>query len=312
MMEGIAIKDITKKYGDKTVVNHISFHIPKGEIFGLIGPNGAGKSTLIKIMTGLTKQNHGEVEIDGMTFATNAMAIKRKLGVVPQELALLEVISGRDNLEYFGRMYGLTGKTLKTKIDQVLELTGLTDHQKKKVKTYSGGMKRRINLAAAIMHDPEYLILDEPTVGVDPQSRNHIFDYVKEMNKKGTTVLYTSHYMEEVESLCKTIFIMDEGKEVAYGTQDDLRRILGDSTTVRIDTDSSPAALVPYVAKISGVTSAQVKQEGVELLVTKNEFQLSQLIHKVEESGHLIMNIQIQEPSLEEVFLTLTGKNLRD
>lgn len=311
-MDGITIKEITKRYGDKTVVDNVSFHIQKGEIFGLIGPNGAGKSTLIKIMTGLVPQNQGEVILDNLTFKKDSLKIKEKLGVVPQELALMEVISGRDNLEYFGRLYGLTGKRLKGKVDEVLELTGLTEHQKKKVKTYSGGMKRRLNLAAAIMHEPEYLILDEPTVGVDPQSRNHIFNYVKEMNRNGTTVLYTSHYMEEVEALCNNIFIMDEGKEIAYGTKNDLRRILGENSTVKLETDHNASSLLQNVQNISGVETVSVKQEGLELLVKTNEFQLSQLIHRVEESGQVITNIQIQEPSLEEVFLTLTGKSLRD
>ncbi len=311
-MDGITIKEITKRYGDKTVVDNVSFHIQKGEIFGLIGPNGAGKSTLIKIMTGLVPQNQGEVILDNLTFKKDSLKIKEKLGVVPQELALMEVISGRDNLEYFGRLYGLTGKRLKGKVDEVLELTGLTEHQKKKVKTYSGGMKRRLNLAAAIMHEPEYLILDEPTVGVDPQSRNHIFNYVKEMNRNGTTVLYTSHYMEEVEALCNNIFIMDEGKEIAYGTKNDLRRILGENSTVKLETDHNASSLLQNVQNISGVETVSVKQEGLELLVKTNEFQLSQLIHRVEESGQVITNIQVQEPSLEEVFLTLTGKSLRD
>lgn len=311
-MDGITIKEITKRYGDKTVVDNVSFHIQKGEIFGLIGPNGAGKSTLIKIMTGLVPQNQGEVILDNLTFKKDSLKIKEKLGVVPQELALMEVISGRDNLEYFGRLYGLTGKRLKGKVDEVLELTGLTEHQKKKVKTYSGGMKRRLNLAAAIMHEPEYLILDEPTVGVDPQSRNHIFNYVKDMNRNGTTVLYTSHYMEEVEALCNNIFIMDEGKEIAYGTKNDLRRILGENSTVKLETDHNASSLLQNVQNISGVETVSVKQEGLELLVKTNEFQLSQLIHRVEESGQVITNIQVQEPSLEEVFLTLTGKSLRD
>lgn len=311
-MDGITIKEITKRYGDKTVVDNVSFHIQKGEIFGLIGPNGAGKSTLIKIMTGLVPQNQGEVILDNLTFKKDSLKIKEKLGVVPQELALMEVISGRDNLEYFGRLYGLTGKRLKGKVDEVLELTGLTEHQKKKVKTYSGGMKRRLNLAAAIMHEPEYLILDEPTVGVDPQSRNHIFNYVKDMNRNGTTVLYTSHYMEEVEALCNNIFIMDEGKEIAYGTKNDLRRILGENSTVKLETDHNASSLLQNVQNISGVETVSVKQEVLELLVKTNEFQLSQLIHRVEESGQVITNIEVQEPSLEEVFLTLTGKSLRD
>lgn len=311
-MEGILVKDITKRYGDKTVLNNISFRINKGEIFGLIGPNGAGKSTLIKIMTGLVKQDRGEIEIDGMGFGRNSIEIKQKLGVVPQDIALLEAVSGRDNLEYFARLYGIRGKALKQKVDEVLELTGLVDHQKKKVKTYSGGMKRRLNLAAAIMHRPEYLILDEPTVGVDPQSRNAIFNYVKDMNREGTTVLYTSHYMEEVEALCDNIFILDLGKEIAYGTKENLRKILGENTTVTVETEENGRALIPVLEALAGVVKVQEKSNVLELLTNTHEFHLSQLIHVIEKENQVIMNIRVQEPSLEEVFLTLTGKTLRD
>lgn len=311
-MDGILVKDITKRYGDKTVLNNISFHINRGEILGLIGPNGAGKTTLIKIMTGLVKQDRGEVLIEGMGYGKNAIAIKEKLGVVPQGIALLDTVSGRNNLEYFARLYGLTGKTLKQKVDEVLELTGLTEHQKKKVKTYSGGMKRRLNLAAAIMHRPEYLILDEPTVGVDPQSRNAIFNYVKNMNREGTTVLYTSHYMEEVEALCDNIFILDLGKEVAYGSKENLRRMLGENSTVSVETEENTAALIPVLQNLPGVESISEKADSLELLTNTQEFHLSQLIHTIENENQVIMNIRVQEPSLEEVFLTLTGKTLRD
>ncbi len=311
-MEGILVKDITKRYGDKVILNNISFHIRRGEFFGLIGPNGAGKSTLIKIMSGLVKQDQGDIRIDGMGYRDKAIAIKRKLGVVPQEIALLETVSGRDNLEYFARLYGLRGKTLKTKVKEVLELTGLTDHQKKKVKAYSGGMKRRLNLAAAIMHQPEYLILDEPTVGVDAQSRNAIFDYIKDMNEQGTTVLYTSHYMEEVEALCDNIFILDLGKEVAYGTKENLRKILGKNTTVVVETEENTQALLPVLQTLPGVESVQGKSDSLEILTRAKEFHLSQLIHTIENENQVIMNIRVQEPSLEEVFLTLTGKTLRD
>lgn len=311
-MDGILVKDITKRYGDKTVLNNISFHINKGEIFGLIGPNGAGKSTLIKILTGLVKQDQGEIEIEGMRYRDHAIDIKKMLGVVPQEIALMDTVSGRDNLAYFARLYGLTGKTLKQKVDEVLELTGLTEHQKKKVKTYSGGMKRRLNLAAAIMHKPAYLILDEPTVGVDPQSRNAIFDYVKNMNKEGTTVLYTSHYMEEVEALCDNIFILDLGKEIAYGTKENLRKILGENATVSVETEENTRALIPMLERLAGVEAVTEKENSLELLTKSSEFHLSQLIHTIEKENQIIMNIRVQEPSLEEVFLTLTGKTLRD
>lgn len=311
-MEGILVKDITKRYGDKTVLNNISFHIKRGEIFGLIGPNGAGKSTLIKIMTGLVKQDHGEIAVDGMDFQKHAIRIKEKLGVVPQDIALIESVSGQNNLEYFARLYGLRGKTMKSKVDEVLSLTGLTEHRKKKVKTYSGGMKRRLNLAAAIMHRPEYLILDEPTVGVDPQSRNAIFDYVKQMNREGTTVLYTSHYMEEVEALCDNIFILDLGKEIAYGTKENLRKILGENSTVVLETEENTKELIPVLRQLAGVQSIQEKHGALELLTGSREFHLSHLIHAVEKEQQVIMNIRIQEPSLEEVFLTLTGKTLRD
>lgn len=312
-MDGIVLREMTKKYGDKTVVDHVSFHIPEGEIFGLIGPNGAGKSTTIKMMVGLTKPDNGMVTIDGLNYKEHAIEIKKKLGVVPQELALFDNINGEANLDYFGRLYGLKGKLLKAKINEVLELTGLVDHRKKKVKDYSGGMKRRLNLAASLMHEPKYLILDEPTVGVDPQSRNAIFSHIKELNKKGTTVLYTSHYMEEVEALCDQIFIMDHGKEIAYGSKDSLRKMLGDNQTVQIQMDGPIEGMTEKLLQLQGVDAVlQKEDECYEITTNTKEFHLSEMIRMVEASGGNFQGIDVEEPSLEEIFLNLTGRSLRD
>lgn len=312
-MQGIHIQDLTKRYDKKTVVDYISFHIPEGEIFGLIGPNGAGKSTTIKMMTGLTKPTSGIVTVDGQGFEKDDIAIKKKLGVVPQDIALVDDINAVDNLDYFGRLYHLKGKDLKKRIDDVLELTGLQDHRKKKVKTYSGGMKRRLNLAASLMHNPKYLILDEPTVGVDPQSRNAIFSHIKELNKQGTTVLYTSHYMEEVEALCDQIFIMDGGKEVAYGSKDSLRKMLGDTTEIKIALEDHVEHLEEKITTLAGVQKVeQTDANHIALMTNSKDFHLSELIRIVESAGGNFASIYIEEPSLEEIFLRLTGKNLRD
>ena len=215
-MSIIKVENITKRFKDKLVLDNISFDIEEGEIFGLIGPNGAGKSTLINIITNLMMADSGNVFVEGKNLLEDTIYIKSIIGLVPQELAIIEQLTPYDNLEYFGYLYGLSGKLLKDRINEALEFAGLVDVKKKKISKLSGGMKRRLNLAIAILNHPKILILDEPTVGVDPQSRNHIFDFLRKLsNENNTTIIYTSHYMEEVEHLCSKIFIIDEGNEIA-------------------------------------------------------------------------------------------------
>lgn len=312
-MNIIEVKNISKKFEDKLVLDNISFSIEEGDTFGLIGPNGAGKSTLINIMTGLLDANNGNIVIGGFDVKKESLKAKEFLGLVPQELALMETVSAYDNLEFFGSLYGLKGKLLKKKIDYALDVTGLSEKRKDKVKKFSGGMKRRLNLAAAIMHEPKILILDEPTVGIDPQSRNHIFEFIKGVNRdKNTTILYTSHYMEEVEYLCNNIFIIDEGKEIAYGSKKTVKSMISNNNKVNLRIDNINKDLINNIKLITGVIDCQSSQDEITLLVEGDSFKLEPLLKLLESNKSSIKSINVDEPNLEEVFLALTGKKLRD
>lgn len=312
-MNIIEVKNISKKFDDKLVLDNISFSVETGDIFGLIGPNGAGKSTLINIMTGLLDSNKGSITIGGFDIKKESIKAKEFLGLVPQELALMETVSAYDNLEFFGSLYGLKGKLLKERINYALDITGLTEKRKDKVKKFSGGMKRRLNLAAAIMHEPKILILDEPTVGIDPQSRNHIFEFIKGINKeKNTTILYTSHYMEEVEYLCNNIFIIDEGKEIAYGSKKTVKSMISNNNKVNLRIDNINKDLINNIKLISGVVDCENSHDEINLLVEGNSFKLEPLLKVLESNKSAIKSINVDEPNLEEVFLALTGKKLRD
>lgn len=312
-MKIIEVKNISKKFEDKIVLDNISFTIEEGDIFGLIGPNGAGKSTLINIMTGLLDPNNGNISIGGFDIKKESLKAKEFLGLVPQELALMETISAYDNLEFFGSLYGLKGKALKERIGYALDITGLNEKRKDKVKKFSGGMKRRLNLAAAIMHEPKILILDEPTVGIDPQSRNHIFQFIKSINReKNTTILYTSHYMEEVEYLCNNIFIMDEGKEIAYGDKKTVKSMISDNNKVNLRADNINGDLINSIELLDSIIDCEVYHDEIKLLVKGDSFKLEPLLKILEKNNSVIKSINVDEPNLEEVFLSLTGKNLRD
>ena len=312
-MSIIKVENITKRFKDKLVLDNISFDIEEGEIFGLIGPNGAGKSTLINIITNLMMADSGDVFIEGKNLLKDTIYIKSIIGLVPQELAIIEQLTPYDNLEYFGYLYGLSGKLLKDRINEALEFSGLVDVKNKKISKLSGGMKRRLNIAIAILNHPKILILDEPTVGVDPQSRNHIFDFIKKLSKENnTTIIYTSHYMEEVEHLCSKIFIIDEGKEIAYGTQDYLKSLVFSNKKVHIKIDKLSADLLFNLRNLKGVISL-VENENMDIsLVVDDDFSLSNAISLVEDADSTISEINYEVPSLEDVFLNLTGKNLRD
>lgn len=312
-MAYVDVQGVYKQYKQQPVLQNVSFQINKGERFGLIGPNGAGKSTLIDIMVGLTKADKGEVLIDGKNIKQEIIAIRKKLGVVPQELALLEELNAYDNLIYFGGMYGLSGKELKDRVATLLEVIGLTDHANKKVKTYSGGMKRRLNIAAALLHEPEFLILDEPTVGVDPQSRQYIFEFLKQLNEKGTTILYISHYMEEIEALCDRLLVLDLGQEVAYGTKADVKNLVNQSSKVTIELDFVSDELVQNIKALeNGISEVIAEFNHINLLVDTTVFSMMRLIQTIEKSDSVIKNISLEEISLEETFLQLTGKSLRE
>ena len=309
----IEIKDVTKSYGRQKVLQNVSFEIMEGELFGLLGPNGAGKSTLIDILTGIQSMDSGEIFINGKSIKTDKVEIRKQLGLVPQDIALLEELNAVDNLEYFGGLYGLAGVELKSQIEKLLEVAGLTDKKKEKVKNYSGGMKRRLNIAVAMLHNPSILILDEPTVGVDAQSRQHIFDYIQSLAEQGTTILYTSHYMEEIETLCKRVFILDLGEEVAYGTKEEVKKLVGHTQTVALTLDRVPAGFDEVLKNSeNGIQFVTVDGQDIALTIDQTIFSMMKLIEQVEQAQLVIKSVNVKETTLEEAFLQLTGKTLRD
>ena len=311
-MSIIEVKNVTKRFNDKLVLDNVSYEVEKGEIFGFIGPNGAGKSTLINIMTGLLVPDSGTIKICGYDILKDPIKAKECIGYVPQDISLIEELTAYDNLEFFGALYGLKGKELKGRIMEALEVTGLVEKKKEKVKKFSGGMKRRLNIAAAIMHHPKVLIMDEPTVGVDPQSRNHIFNFTKNICKEwGTTVIYTSHYMEEVEELCRRVFIIDLGKEIAYGSESEIKASVFPSNKVIIEAKGLSAEAIIKIEKLEGILNLKEKEDSILLTIDSN-FKLHTALTIIEEYGVTIKKISYEEAKLEDVFLSLTGKTLRD
>jgi ABC-2 type transport system ATP-binding protein len=310
----LELKNITKRYDDKLVVDNINFSIKEGETFGLLGPNGAGKSTTISMICGLVKPDQGDVIIDGHSIIKNPTLAKKNLGVVPQDIALYGSLSAIDNLKFWGTLYGLSGSLLKSRIDEALEITGLKDRAKDKIKNYSGGMKRRINIAAAFMHHPKLLIMDEPTVGIDPQSRNHILEFTKSLNEKyGTTVIYTSHYMEEVETLCNRLIILDEGKIIAGGTQDEIKRMISNEENIEINLTQYTNEIGLKLKALKTVSGINYK-DGLLTVIMKasDKSNIQDIIDILIRNDAKIQNLNIKVPNLETVFLSLTGKNLRD
>ncbi|GAA0126512.1 ABC transporter ATP-binding protein [Clostridium sp. CTA-19] len=311
-MSIIKVKNVTKRFNDKLVLDNINYEVKEGEIFGFIGPNGAGKSTLINIMTGLLTPDSGTIEVCGYDILKEPIKAKKCIGYVPQELALMEELNALTNLEFFGALYGLKGKLLKERIEEVLKITGLEEKKKQKVKKYSGGMKRRLNLAVSILHHPKVLILDEPTVGVDPQSRNHIFSFIKNICKEwGTTVIYTSHYMEEIEELCKNVFIIDLGKEIAYGCKNEIKSAVFSNNKVMIEAEDVSGEIIMKLSKVDGVIKVSDK-DGIITLVINLDFKLANVLALLEKQNINIKKISYEEVKLEDVFLSLTGKTLRD
>lgn len=313
MNDGTAIKvqDLYRHFGEVKAVDGVSFTVRAGEIFSLLGPNGAGKSTTISMLSCLLQPTKGDAFIMGHSIRREAQEVKASLGVVPQEVALYPDLSARENLEFWGKMYGLRGSKLQQRVDEVLEIIGLSARQKGQVGTYSGGMKRRVNIAAALLHKPQVIIMDEPTVGIDPQSRRHILDNVKELNRQGMTVLYTTHYMEEAQELSDQIAIIDQGKIISCGTHAELVKIVGELDRIDLTLNTTSPEVLERWRKTPGVTSLSTENDAVSLLVKDS----NQVLPRLFEStlpGVRITSVNIQEPNLEAVFLHLTGKALRD
>jgi len=309
----LEVRDLRKTYGSVAAVDGVSLDAGRGEILGLLGPNGAGKTTTVSIVAGLVRADSGRVRIDGKPLAGDTDPTKRKLGLVPQDIALYDELSARDNLALFGALYGLSGATARQAIGAALELVGLADRAREKVKAYSGGMKRRLNMAAALLHDPQVLLLDEPTVGVDPQSRNAIFENLVTLRERGKTLVYTTHYMEEAERLCDRLVVIDRGKVVAAGTLQDLYRRLPASNLLAIELEHAdrPLALdeLGALAEVRSVARSNgVIRVGVRDLARETPAVLAWL----EAHGHSWRHLESERASLETVFLTLTGRSMRD
>jgi len=310
----LEVHNLVKKYGDFTAVKGVSFDIQQGEIFSLLGPNGAGKTTTISMLSTLYDPTDGDATIAGHSIRKNPDAVRRVIGVVPQEIALYEELTARENLQFWGQMYNLGGKALASRIDEVLEQIGLVEKAKERVKTYSGGMKRRVNIGVGLLHKPQLLFMDEPTVGIDPQSRRAILDTVKDLNAQGMTVLYTTHYMEEAAELSNRVGIIDHGEMIALGTQKELTQQVGQTETLilHVSENDDPAALAESLTGLEGVIQAQATDHEVSVITPEAEDVLASVVGAANERGIKIRSIDIREPNLEAVFLHLTGRALRD
>ncbi|HQK53454.1 MAG TPA: ABC transporter ATP-binding protein [Sedimentibacter sp.] len=308
----LKVENLYKNYGNIRAVDGISFEVKRGEVFGLLGPNGAGKSTTISIISTLIPPTKGEIIFEGESIFKNPKNIRQKLGVVPQDIALYPTLSGYENLRFWGNLYGLKGQELKQRINETADIIGLHERLKDKVEKYSGGMKRRLNIGAALLHMPELLIMDEPTVGIDPQSRSHILDTVFKLNDRGITIIYTTHYMEEAENLCSRICIMDEGKIIASGTQQELVELVKEKTQINIKLDSINDSILDSFKNIPGIIDAKIDEDIIILYGENGDILLAQIIAKVSEHKNRIRSIDVKKPNLEAVFLHLTGKALRD
>ena len=320
-------KDLRKTFGDIEAVKGISFSILRGEIFSLLGPNGAGKTTTINMLSCLLEPTAGTAEIAGHAIPGDTLGVRQAIGVVPQEIALYESLSARQNLEFWGRLYDMSGKALARRIDEVLEQVGLADRAKDKVRTFSGGMKRRINIAAGLLHKPQLLFMDEPTVGIDPQSRRRILDMVRELRDGGMTVLYTTHYMEEAEELSDRVGIIDQGRLIALGTQAELTRMVGEQETLRLHLaevadeavgelgDGAAVAAdggLTIFADLPGVLCASAVDHQIVVNVMDAGAALPSVVGRADDLGLRVRSVDIEEPNLEAVFLHLTGRGLRN
>jgi ABC-2 type transport system ATP-binding protein len=308
----IEVESLRKEFGDLVAVDDVSFTAEGGAIFGLLGPNGAGKSTTIGCISGLLRPDGGRVSVMGHDVAGRGTAARQGLGIVPQELALYEEVSAHENLSFWGACYGLTGAALASRIEAVLDLTGLADRAKEPIKKFSGGMKRRLNFACGIVHEPKVLLLDEPTVGVDPQSRVRLLDLVRSQAAAGTCVLYTTHYMEEAETLCDRLGVIDHGKLIALGTLAELRALTGERDLLRLAGSFEPVASREALARLDDVEIVQADAEGLTIAMKEASRKLSAVFEALGAAGGEVRETTLTRPSLESLFIKLTGRELRE
>lgn len=308
----LEMEHVVKRYGSKLSVDHLNLSVERGEIFGLLGPNGAGKSTTISMIAGLLSIDQGEIRLNGISVKERPLEVKRKIGLVPQDLALYEAMTAAENVTFFARLYGLRGKLLKERVQESLEFVGLQDKAKDAPSTFSGGMKRRLNIACAIMHRPDLIIMDEPTVGIDPQSRNHILESVRTLNKMGSTIIYTSHYMEEVAAISNRVAIMDQGHIIACGTEAELReRVASEEKIVLIASGIGPGA-VEELRLHPRVRAVEVARDTLTITLPSAQQDLQDILFICSKHEIAIQSLKVEEPDLETLFLNLTGRTLRD
>jgi ABC-2 type transport system ATP-binding protein len=308
----IEVLNLHKSFGENLAVQGVSFEVGQGEIFSLLGPNGAGKTTTISMLSCLLRPDQGDARIMGHSIRSDGTGVKSALGVVPQDIALYEDLTARENLSFWGKMYGLRGAALKKRVDEVLDVIGLRERANERVGKYSGGMKRRVNIGVALLHKPKVIYMDEPTVGIDPQSRRNILDSVVALKDQGMTVLYTTHYMEEAQELSNQVGIMDHGKMIACGTHEELVKLVGGQTRIDLSLSVDPLKVLEAWQGIEGVEHASVEDGQISLLVADSNLVLPRLFEAATRHSARITSVDIREPNLEAVFLHLTGRALRD
>jgi len=312
MTDAIIVQNLHKAFGEIKAVQGVSFEVQPGEIFSLLGPNGAGKTTTISMLSCLLRPDQGDALVMGHSIKSDQMGVKSTLGVVPQDIALYEDMSARENLTFWGKMYGLRGLALKTRVNEVLEVIGLTDRANDRISKYSGGMKRRVNIGVALLHKPQVIFMDEPTVGIDPQSRRNILDSVVTLKNQGMTVLYTTHYMEEAQELSDNIAIMDHGKVIATGTNQELVKIVGEMDRISVTINAESGRVIDIWKTVNGVKQVTAEDSTLTILADDSNRVLPRLFETAASNNVRILTVAIQEPNLESVFLHLTGRALRD
>lgn len=308
----IEVINLHRSFGGNKAVQGVSFEVEQGGIFSLLGPNGAGKTTTISMLSCLLRPDEGDARVMGHSIRTDQNGVKSVLGVVPQEIALYEDLTARENLTFWGKMYGLRGSALRSRVDEVLEVIGLSDRARERVGKYSGGMKRRVNIGAALLHKPKVIYMDEPTVGIDPQSRRNILDSVIALKNQGMTVLYTTHYMEEAQELSDHIAIMDHGRMIAIGTHEELVKLVGGQTRIDLTVNANAESVVSAWKNVEGVARVTAEEEKISVLVEDSNLVLPRLFESARAQFARITSVDIREPNLEAVFLHLTGRALRD
>jgi ABC-2 type transport system ATP-binding protein len=311
-MNAIEVMNLHKSFGATKAVQGVDFNVEQGEIYSLLGPNGAGKTTTISMLSCLLRPDEGDAHVMGHSIKDEQMGVKSVLGVVPQEIALYEDLTARENLTFWGKMYGLRGGALKARVEEVLDIIGLRDRAKERVGKYSGGMKRRVNIGVALLHKPKVIYMDEPTVGIDPQSRRNILDSVVDLKEQGMTVLYTTHYMEEAQELSDHIGIVDHGVMIANGTHDELVKLVGEQTRIDLTLDMDADTVLEEWRTVEGVSQVSAENGLVTVLVGDSNEVLPRLFDVTNRLSARITSVDIQEPNLETVFLHLTGRALRD